>query len=228
MIWQDLKIAVTLRSVKTFFQKFWRAFDLLMHLTLCAALITRVLFSDDHMGCPPQICNATITDPSDPNYCDPYYECPKIVLIKASNGLLTLAATASIIRVIYWFLLHDTIGPVVINMSRAILDILTIAITFSFVLIAFSTGMVFLVAERNKYLTHTNTTQWGLSFNGTLVNENVTNIGYTKMMVTLLWTLFEPQKPGISFLFSMLTLAPPNTTIAASSSTHFGSSKKCF
>ena len=198
-----------------------------MHLTLCSALITRRIFSDHHMDCPPQICNATITDHSDPNYCDPYYECPKIVLIKASNGLLTLAATASIIRVIYWFLLHDTIGPVVINMSRAILDILTITITFAFVLIAFSTGMVFLVAERNKYLTHTNTTQWGLSYNGTLVNENVTNIGYTKMMVTLLWTLFEPQKPGISFLFSLLTLAPPNTTISASSLTHFGSCQKC-
>ena len=37
---------------------------------------------------------------------------------------MTLAATVSIIRVIYWFLLHDKIGPVVINMSRAILDIL--------------------------------------------------------------------------------------------------------
>jgi hypothetical protein len=42
------------------------------------------------------------------------------------SGLMTLAATVSIIRVIYWFLLHDKIGPVVINMSRAILDILVI------------------------------------------------------------------------------------------------------
>jgi hypothetical protein len=44
MVWQDLKIAITLRSIKTFFQKFWRAFDLLMHLALCSALITRYQF----------------------------------------------------------------------------------------------------------------------------------------------------------------------------------------
>jgi len=188
MVWQDLKIAITLRSVKTFFQKFWRAFDLFMHFTLCAALITRAIF-----------LNYTKCDERDPdNPDDDFYECPRKILIKASNGLLTLAATASIIRVIYWFLLHDTIGPVVINMSRAILDILTIAITFAFVLFAFASGMVFLVAERNKYLTHTNTSEWRLAVDGT--QENVTHIGYTKMMVTLLWTLFEPKKPGTLFL----------------------------
>jgi hypothetical protein len=58
--------------------------------------------------------------------------------------------------------------------------------------------MVFVVAERNKYLGWTNTRQWGNSTNGT--NENITNIGYTKMMVNLLWGFFEPQKPGNELL----------------------------
>jgi hypothetical protein len=31
---------------------------------------------------------------------------------------MTIAATLSFIRLINWFLLHDQIGPVVINMSR--------------------------------------------------------------------------------------------------------------
>ena len=53
---------------------------------------------------------------------------------------MTIATTMSIIRIIYWFLLHDRIGPVVINMSRAITDIFTIAMTYAFVLVGFSTG----------------------------------------------------------------------------------------
>jgi hypothetical protein len=146
---------------------------------LCAALITRGVFIKWE-----KTFERTDDDPI-------------VKLLIASNGLLSLSATASIIRVIYWFLLHDTIGPVVINMSRAILDILTITITFVFVLFAFASGMVFLVGERNKYLSYTNTTEWGSP--DTKLNFNVTNTGYTKMMVTLLWSLFDPQRPGKEF-----------------------------
>ena len=70
----------------------------------------------------------------------------------------------------------------------------TIILAFFFVMVAFTSGMVFVVAERNKYLGWTNTTQWGNSTNGT--NKNLTNIGYTKMMVNLLWGFYEPRKPG--------------------------------
>ena len=41
---QDLKTAITLKSFKMFFKKFWRAFDLAMHLSLSAALVTRVYY----------------------------------------------------------------------------------------------------------------------------------------------------------------------------------------
>ncbi len=57
MVWQDLKMAITLRSVKTFFFKFWRAFDLLTHVTLVAALISRGVESHPNMTCDPQVCN---------------------------------------------------------------------------------------------------------------------------------------------------------------------------
>ena len=117
-----------------------------------------------------------------------------VMVSKASSGLLAVAATISLMRLIYWFLLHDTIGPVVINMSRAILDILVIIITYAFVMFGIASGMVFLVAERNKYIVYTNNTEWHDS-NGTL-NSNLTNIGYTKMMVTLFWGFFNPERPG--------------------------------
>jgi hypothetical protein len=57
MVWQDLKMAITLRSVKNFFLKFWRAFDLLTHLTLCAALITRAVETNPNMTCDPEECD---------------------------------------------------------------------------------------------------------------------------------------------------------------------------
>jgi hypothetical protein len=40
---QDVKIAVTLKSGRTFVKKFWRAYDLVMHLTLSGALLTPVI-----------------------------------------------------------------------------------------------------------------------------------------------------------------------------------------
>ena len=117
-----------------------------------------------------------------------------VMVSKASSGLLSVAATISLMRLIYWFLLHDTIGPVVINMSKAIYDILVIFITYAFVMFGIASGMVFLVAERNKYIVYTNNTEWH-DHNGVL-NNNLTDIGYIKMMATLLWGFFNPERPG--------------------------------
>ena len=40
MFWEDLYVHATLRSLKAYF-KFWRIYDLLMHIFLIAALILR-------------------------------------------------------------------------------------------------------------------------------------------------------------------------------------------
>ena len=154
-----------------------------MHLCLSAALGTRVLA----VALDSEDCVTNKDDLRDDL-------CPKVMASKASSCLLTLTASISIVRLVYWFLLHDKIGPVVINMSRAILDILTITITYAFVMFGIASGMVFLVAERNKYIMYTNNTQWH-DVDGSL-NTNLTNIGYTKMMVTLLWGFFNPERPG--------------------------------
>lgn len=53
-------------------------------------------------------------------------------------------------QIVYWFLLHDIIGPVVINMARAVLDIFIIGITYAVMLFAFTSGMTFLVIFRSE------------------------------------------------------------------------------
>ena len=42
MFWEDLYVHVTVRSLKAYF-KFWRIYDLLMHVFLIAALILRAI-----------------------------------------------------------------------------------------------------------------------------------------------------------------------------------------
>ncbi len=66
-------MAITLRSVSTFFKKFWRAFDLVMHLSLSAALATRAVtvyykFEDPIRN----------------------YDSPKVILSEASTGFNTI------------------------------------------------------------------------------------------------------------------------------------------
>ena len=68
-------MAITLRSVSTFFKKFWRAFDLVMHLSLSTALATRAVLvlnkcDPEEDDCPPRIETA-----------------PEVILSKASTGV---------------------------------------------------------------------------------------------------------------------------------------------
>ena len=46
MIWHDIQAISTLKSVKTFF-KFWRVFDLIMHIFFIMAIIGKLIFKHD-------------------------------------------------------------------------------------------------------------------------------------------------------------------------------------
>ena len=56
-------------------------------------------------------------------------------------------------RFVYWLQLHEKFGPIVINMSRVINDIITIAVTYLIICIGFSFGMIILLDEKVVKLT---------------------------------------------------------------------------
>ena len=57
-----------------------------------------------------------------------------------------------ICRFIYWLQLHEKFGPIVINMSRVVNDIITIFFTYIIVCMAFSFGLIFLLDEKQQKL----------------------------------------------------------------------------
>ena len=50
-------------------------------------------------------------------------------------------------RFVYWLQFHEKFGPIVINFSRVINDISTIAITYLIFILGFSLGLMFLLNE---------------------------------------------------------------------------------
>ena len=60
---------------------------------------------------------------------------------------LAIAAALSMIRLIYWFQLSEKVGPVVINISRVVTTIFSTICTYAIIVIAFSFGVVFVLAN---------------------------------------------------------------------------------
>lgn len=45
-------------------------------------------------------------------------------------------------RALYWFQLEDTIGPIVINLSRVVVDLATFTFIFLILMVAFVSALV--------------------------------------------------------------------------------------
>ena len=102
MIWQDLVSFLNVRSFWTF-SKFWRTYDLVLHIGLALALILRMLkaTSDICSGCELETCKGTLNDttswnatmeselPKFMNVVDDYEDCVlSLVSILAIGRLL--------------------------------------------------------------------------------------------------------------------------------------------
>ena len=58
-----------------------------------------------------------------------------------------LGSTMAFLRVLYWFQISETFGPVVLNITRVFTDIFTILSTYVVILLAFSLGITYLVSS---------------------------------------------------------------------------------
>ena len=150
-MFKDVYLLMTVRSIKTFF-KFWRVYDVLLHLEIFMALLCRsirvISFSDGRLG----------------KLCQDYPEDHCQMLRNRKDNLnnmevvfLAFSATQAISRLMYWLQLHEKIGPVVINMSRVIVDIFSLMGSYLLICLAFASGLVFVMTtEHYRYILGSN------------------------------------------------------------------------
>ncbi len=172
MLWEDVYTFITVRSITTYF-KFWRFYDLVMHLSLagsviCRAIRVRACVQDEDPGCH---FNKESRDRLD----------------DAEGVFLAMTATLSLNRLMYWLQLNERVGPIVINMARILNDILTIASTYVLVCLAFSAGLIFILSTES----YTNNVA-RLNSTGAEINYTAYVHNFGDVMYLLFWTVLDP------------------------------------
>ena len=92
-------------------------------------------------------------------------------------------------RLLYWLQLHEKIGPVVINMSRVLIDIFSMVGTYVLVAFAFTSGLVFIISTEHY------TKSKRVLLNSTVYdNTNVTayTTKFQETFILLIWTILDP------------------------------------
>ena len=64
---------------------------------------------------------------------------------RLANSMFALAATISMMHSLYWLQLHPKMGPIVISVSKIVMDVITISSMYVIVLISFSSGIMFIL-----------------------------------------------------------------------------------
>ena len=112
----------------------------------------------------------------------------------------------------YWFQLHDKVGPIVLNVSRVVTDIVTIFFVYIITIVAYTVGLV-LVLEMdlfkkdgisksldskmsNTSATHVNASEFGLGqyvdWNSTSESNKTFSHSFLHSFMTLFWATLGP------------------------------------
>ena len=166
MLWNDVQTMSILRSLKTYI-KFWRVFDLVLHSFLLLALFFKLVRTLWYPFQEIVNCVSTKVLPLGPHFdndtnilqdctvvshiakdCTSLCEVRKN-LVDLESVFLSLGATQALMRLSYWMQLQEKLGPVVINISKVVTDILTVAGAYFLVMFSFSSGLVFVLTNEN-------------------------------------------------------------------------------
>ena len=143
------------------------------------------------------------------------YRDMEVDMLTLSRVMLALTSTLSLNRLVYWFQLHDKVGPIVINVSRVIIDIFTITTTYVASLLAFSVGLVFVITTD-----HVVELEKPAAANATTHALDTYFATFKRTLVTLFWSVLGPGKPddiepdGISGTVATLLFAAYQILVA--------------
>ena len=96
----------------------------------------------------------------------------------------------ALIRVAFWLQMNRRFGPVVININRVVLDIVTITCSYLVMLMAYSLGILFVLTV------HTYPYNAPNSSNETRINGDTEEpIAFTEILNMMLWAALNPGPP---------------------------------
>ena len=189
-LFKDLCLMLVRKSLKTYF-KFWRVLDLVTDLLLFIGIIMRFLtYHKIQHIVHEHILGTEFEEQAIRN------------ALLASRIMLSLSATSSLLKLMYWFQLHDKVGPIVLNVSRVMTDIVTIFFVYIVTIVAYTVGLVLVrnidlsglvgISKSLHNETHDNASEFGL---GQYVDWNSTSDSGTTVrdtIMTLFWATLGP------------------------------------
>ena len=186
-LFKDLCLMLVRKSLKTYF-KFWRVLDLVTDLLLFIGIIMRFLTYHKIQ----HIVHEHILGTE-------YEEQAIRNALLASRIMLSLSATSSLLKLMYWFQLHDKVGPIVLNVSRVMTDIVTIFFVYIVTIVAYTVGLVLVdksVKMSNTSATHVNASEFGLGqyvdWNSTSESNKTFSHSFLHSFMTLFWATLGP------------------------------------
>ena len=139
---KEIEDFAAVKSFKIYFQfDFWRTYRIVNHWSIIIAIAIQI-----HLEL--RIHNAK---PNERFESEAYF----------SDAMFAIATTISVLHFLYWIQLHNTMGPIVISVSKVLRDVLTISVMYIIVLLAFTCGIVFMgsgiikTAECTRLLNYT-------------------------------------------------------------------------
>ena len=143
-VFREIEDMMSIRSIWIFFNfDFWRIYRIINQWLVIIALVCQIhLDFRLNQKFEPLDCNRNGTQAC--TLADIHFKEYETELM-VTNSLYSVAATVSTIHLFYWLQLHDKIGPIVISASQVISDVVTVSSMYIIILIAFSSGIIFIL-----------------------------------------------------------------------------------
>ncbi len=182
----------------------WKMYDFLMCVLLGCAFLVRTLMGKLH-ECPDQVCDLETLD-------------ARIPFDTLSNCFFSVSGIMAITRLLYWFQLLDRVGPIVINLSRVVTDVITFLAIFVVLVAAYTVALVPLKAINSRcdnyteYIVFPEEFEEQLASTSRELNEQLEDGGcwfewedtlfvdiFMDMLGLIFWGMLNPEYPDAYF-----------------------------
>ena len=200
-VFREVEDLMSIRSIWIYFNfDFWRIYRIINQWLIIIALVCQVhLDYQLHHEFETLDChrNGTLTCTLADIHL-PDYESELMI----TNSLYSIAATISTVHLFYWMQLHDKIGPIVISARHVLTDVFTVSSMYLIILIAFSSGIVFILGTKKVMEAFHNRQLWNENNESLLEDDYFYN--FKKTVETLFWHSLGPGESTMALRESIL------------------------
>ena len=200
-IFREVEDLMSIRSIWIYFNfDFWRIYRIINQWLIIIALVCQVHLDFqlnkefESLDCNK---NGTLTCTLADIHL-PDYESELMI----TNSLYSIAATISTVHLFYWMQLHDKIGPIVISARHVLMDVFTVSSMYIIILIAFSSGIVFILGTEKVVEAFHSRKLWNTEEARLLKDDYFYN--FKKTVETLFWSSLGPGESTMGLKESVL------------------------